>query len=231
MELKNLRAQHARLPAEQRRQAAQWAFDGAHAGMLMAEVTKEQDLVHRAWHEAVAPLAIDPEYAPAMLTVGSLEYQYGRVEEAILLFLQLATLPGDTEDLPEVIDKAGNFLIHQGDHLNATQLYAAAARTFPSVPLYHAGLRYCAAACGKPAESVTHYLCAVELNPDSHLHLNDLGYSLLQAGQYAEAEDILQRAVQKAPPGYDLAMANLNYLRESQERACIKQSSRAGHPD
>jgi hypothetical protein len=27
------------------------------------------------------PLAIDPEYAPAMLTVGSLEYQYRRKHE------------------------------------------------------------------------------------------------------------------------------------------------------
>jgi hypothetical protein len=47
-----------------------------------------------------------------------------------------------------------------------------------------------------------------------HLHLNDLGYSLLEAGQYAEAESVLQRAVQLAPPEYDLAKGNLEHLRE-----------------
>ena len=40
-----------------------------------------------------------------MLTVGSLEYQYGRVEEAMILFLELTTLPADTEDLPKIIDR------------------------------------------------------------------------------------------------------------------------------
>lgn len=75
----------------------------------MARAANEPDLVHPAWHDAVAPLAIDPEYAPAMLTVASLEYQYGRVDEAMVLFLELTKLSADTEDLPEIIDKAGAF--------------------------------------------------------------------------------------------------------------------------
>ena len=51
------------------------------------------DWVHPAWHDAAAPLAIDPEYAPAMLSVGSLEYQYGRVEEGMALFLKRPSRP------------------------------------------------------------------------------------------------------------------------------------------
>lgn len=214
MELKNLRAQYAALPAERRREAAQWAHDSAHASMLVAHAVKKPDLVHPAWHEAAAPLAIDPEYAPAMLTVGSLEYQYGRVEEAIPLFLKLTTFPADTEDLQEIIDEAGDFLLEHDDHVNAGQLYAAAVRAYPRVALYHVGLGYCAAEGERMEESVTHHRRAVELEPNSYLHLNDLGYSLLKAGQYDGAEEVLQRAVQLAPADYDLAKGNLEHLRK-----------------
>ena len=214
MELKNLRAQYASLPAEQRRKAAQWALDSSHASMLMAQAVNKPDLVHPAWHDAAAPLAIDSEYAPAMLTVGSLEYQFGRVEEAMALFLKLTTLPADTEDLQEIIDKAGDFLINQSDYVNAGQLYAAAVRAHPQVALYHVGLGYCAAEGGRMEESVAHHRRADDFEPNSYLHLNDLGYSLLEAGQYDEAEKVLQRAIQLAPPDYDLAQGNLEHLRK-----------------
>lgn len=213
-ELKALRAQYTNLPAEQRRQAAEFAYTSAHASMLMAQAVNDPDWVHPAWHDAAAPLAIDPDYAPAILSVGSLEYQYGRVEEAMALFLKLTTLPADTEDLAEVIDKAGDFLIDQDDHVNAGQLYGAAARAYPQVALYHVGLGYCVAQSGRMEESVSHHRRAVALEPNNHLHLNDLGYSLLQAGQYDEAEKVLQRAIELAPPEYDLAKGNLERLQQ-----------------
>jgi tetratricopeptide (TPR) repeat protein len=213
-ELKELRAQYADQSVEQRRKAAQWAQDSTHASMLMAQAVKEPDWVHPAWHDAAAPLAIDPEYAPAMLTVGSLEYQYGRVDEAMALFLKLTTLPPDTEDLTKIIDKAGEFLIDQDDHVKAGELYAAAARAYPEVALYHVGLGYCVAETGRMKESVAHHRRAVELEPNNYLHLNDLGYSLLLAGQYDEAETVLERAVELAPPEYDLANGNLEHLRK-----------------
>ena len=214
VELRKLRAQHADLPVEQRREAAQCAYDSAHASMLMTQAVDELDWVHPAWYDAVAPLAIDPDYAPAMLTVGSLEYQYGRVEEAMALFLKLTTLPADTEDLTEIIDGAGDFLIDQDDHVNAGELYAAATRAYPEVAPYHVGQGYCAAKSGRMEESVAHHRRAVELDPNNHMHLNDLGYSLLEAGHYDEAEGVLQRAVQLAPPEYDLAKGNLEHLQE-----------------
>jgi Flp pilus assembly protein TadD len=213
-ELKKLRAQHADLPAEERRKAAQWAHDSAHASMLMAQAVNEPDLVHPAWHDAAVPLAIDPEYTPAILSVGSLEYQYGRAKEAIALFRKLTTLPADTEDLPEIIDKAGDFLIDQDDHVNAGQVYAAAARAYPEVARYHVGLGYCAAEGGRMEEAVAHHRRAVELEPNNYLHLNDLGYSLLEASEYDEEEEVLQRAVEIAPPDYDLAKGNLEHLRK-----------------
>jgi tetratricopeptide (TPR) repeat protein len=213
-ELRELRTEYAGLPAEERRKAAEWALDSSQASMLLARALNEPDLVHPAWHDAAAPLAIDPEYAPAMLTVGSLEYQFGRVEEAMELFLKLTTLPAHTEDLPEIIDKAGDFLIDQEDHVNAGRLYAAAVRAHPQVALHHVGLGYCSAEAGRKEESVAHHRRADELEPNNYLHLNDLGYALLEAGQYDEAEEVLRRAVDLAPPDYELARGNLEHLRK-----------------
>ncbi len=213
-ELRSLREQYADVPAEKRRRAAEWAHDSAHAGMLFAQATGVTDMVHPAWHDAAAPLVIDPSFAPAMLTVGSLEYQYGRADEALSVFLELTTLPPDTEDLAEIIDKAGDFLIDQEDTLRAEQLYAAAVRAYPEVAVYRVGLGYCLAQAGQFDESVAQHQRAVELEPDNYLHLNDWGYSLLQIGLLDEAEQVLQRAVKLAPPDYTLAKGNLEHLRK-----------------
>jgi Flp pilus assembly protein TadD len=67
---------------------------------------------------------------------------------------------------------------------------------------------------GRLEESVTHHRRAVELEPDNYLHLNDLGYSLLRAGQYDEAEEVLRRAVEIAPSDYELAKGNVEHLRK-----------------
>jgi Flp pilus assembly protein TadD len=52
------------------------------------------------------------------------------------------------------------------------------------------------------------------LEPDNYLHLNDLGYSLLEAGHLEEAEVILKRAIGLAPPEYEFARNNLELLHE-----------------
>ena len=66
-------------------------------------------------------LAIDPLFAPALLTVGSLEYQHGSFKEAMELLLKLTNLPENEEDLHEIIDKAGNFLLDHQDFKNALE--------------------------------------------------------------------------------------------------------------
>jgi tetratricopeptide (TPR) repeat protein len=213
-ELKKLREQYAKSSPKKRRAAAQWAHDSAQASMLMAQAFGQTEFVHPAWHDAAAPLAIDPEYAPAILTVGSLEYQYGRVDEAMDLFLKLTTFPADTEDLTDIIDKAGDFLIDQDDYENGERLYAAAVAAYPDVAIYHVGLGYCVSHNGREEESVEHHRRAVELEPDNYRHLNDLGYSLVETGEYDEAERVLRRAAQLAPPDYELAKGNLEHLRK-----------------
>jgi tetratricopeptide (TPR) repeat protein len=199
-------------PAKERRIAAQWAYDSAHASMLMARALKEPEWGDSRWHDAAAPLAIDPEFAPAILTVGSLEYQYGRVDEAMLLFLKLTTFRADLDALPEIIDQAGEFLIDAKDLANAERLYAAAVSAFPQVALYHAGLGYCAGKNGRKEEAVAHARQAVNLEPENSRLLNDLGYSLIESRQYEEAEKTLRRAITLAPADYTLPTGNLEYL-------------------
>ena len=53
----------------------------------------QEELGTPSWPSGVVALAIDPLYAPALLTVGSIEYQLGRVEEPMKLFMTLVTLP------------------------------------------------------------------------------------------------------------------------------------------
>ena len=211
-ELRELREQYATQPAKQRRTAAQWAYDSAHASMLMATALKESDWADPSGHDAAAPLAIDPEYAPAILTVGSLEYQYGRVDEAMLLFLKLPTCRADLDALPEIIDQAGDFLIDANDLANAERLYAAAVSDFPRVAIYHAGLGYCAGRNGRKEEAVAHARRAVDMEPENCRLLNDLGYSLIESRQYEEAEKTLRRAVELAPADYRLPAGNLEHL-------------------
>ena len=71
---------------------------------------------------AIAALAIFPDFAPALLTVGSMEYQYDRADEAMRYFLRLTTLSADTMDLVEIIDRAGSFLTDVPDLSRAERL-------------------------------------------------------------------------------------------------------------
>ena len=217
-ELRELREHYANQSARNRRAAAEFALGSSQASMLMAQATGDRGWVHPSWHDAAEPLAIDPDYPAAILPVASIEYQYGRPEEAMVLFLKLTTFPSDTEDLVEIIDKAGDFLIDQDDLHNAEELYAAAVAAHPDVAVFHVGLGYCAAQLGRFDEALVHHRRAVELEPDNYLHLNDLGYSLIEVGDYDEAEAVLRRAVQLAPPDYDLARGNLEHLQTLRPR-------------
>lgn len=51
-----------------------------------------------------------PRYAPAILNMGSVLYQPGRVAEGRRLFQSLLSLPKNTTDICQIIDEAGLFL-------------------------------------------------------------------------------------------------------------------------
>lgn len=221
-ELKALRQEYADAAPDDRRKAAEWEYDSEMASFLFDEALRmmgSEPFACPAWPSGFVALAIDPLYAPALLTVGTVEYQSGFVKEAMELFLTLTTLPEDEEDLAVIIDKAGDFLLDEGDVENALELYLSAQRAYPSESLYYSAAGYCYGKLGKMVEAVRDSRKAVELDPDNHLHLNDLGYSLLEAGLFEEAETVLNEAIDLAPLDYELAQNNLDELYERMAKA------------
>ncbi|MCL5096826.1 MAG: tetratricopeptide repeat protein [Candidatus Omnitrophica bacterium] len=228
-ELAAIRREHSQLTPKDRTVAAAWSNDASIANFTFSKALAQvgqKGFAPPTWPCGYVALAIDPDYAPALLTVASIEYQLGRVDEALKLSLRLLELPPTTEDLVEIIDKAGDFLIDQKDWRNAHALYAAACQRLPQVPVFYSGLGYCLAKLGKRAEAIVAYRRAVELEPRSHLWLNDLGFSLTEAGQYNEALPILEQAAALAPPDYELAKNNLALL-----RGIMARSSAVPHAD
>jgi hypothetical protein len=72
-DLSALRAEHARESAPVRRKAAEWAHDESLATSLFNAAVAHLPgggLPSPEWPPGFAALAIDPEYAPAVLTVG-----------------------------------------------------------------------------------------------------------------------------------------------------------------
>jgi len=76
---------------------------------------------------------------------------------------------------------------------------------------------YCFYKLGKIGESIRKERRAVKLEPNNYFHLNDLGYSLLEAGLLEEAETVLKRSISLAPPEYEFARNNLELLYERQK--------------
>ncbi len=155
--LASIRKDYASKSAKERRMTADWEYNSAIADEMfesaLASVGRD-GLGTPYWPAGILALAIDPLYAPALLTVGSLEYEYGRTEEAMRLFIKLTQLPKDEEDLPEIIDKAADYLIDNNDYQNALELYLAAERMDPAQPLYYLGSGYCLSKFFRFEESV-----------------------------------------------------------------------------
>jgi hypothetical protein len=82
--------------------AAQWEYDSSMASDLFNTALLKSGahtLPQPKWPAGFLALAIGPLFAPALLTVGSLEYQHGFVKEAMELFLSLTRLPNNEEDI------------------------------------------------------------------------------------------------------------------------------------
>jgi len=227
-DLADFRRDYASRPARERRMAADWEYHSQMATELFNDtiaLAGQEGLGKSSWPAGVVALAIDPLYAPAILTVGSIEYQLGRAEEAMELFMTLATLPKDEEDLTIIIDKAGDFLIDQDDYRNALTLYSAAEKAYPHEAVYPIGSGYCLERLGRYEESVRKHRCADALEPDNYEILNDLGYALLEAGEFDEAEEVFQRSLALAPPGYEFPRNNLSVLKEKRKEAEVETGS------
>lgn len=136
-----------------------------------------------------------PTYAPAILSLGSVEYQLGNVAQGRELFHALLELPDGTGDLREIVDKVGDFLIQENQYQDGLKLYRRAVARFPRVAVFHQGLGCCAGHQGLHSEAVSASRAALALEPKNQKFVNDLGWSLYQAGNIEEARSVLERAV------------------------------------
>jgi tetratricopeptide (TPR) repeat protein len=214
-ELREARREYASKSPKKRRAAAQWAYDSAMAQDLFSRALAGagmDDSMDPGFDAGVVALAIDPLFAPALLTVGSWEYQFGRPGAAMDLFMTLVTLPQTEQDLVEIIDKAGSFLLDENDIPNAIQLYRAASEAYPDVCEHWSNLSYCLGESGELYEAVSTARKALSLKEDDPMVLNDLGWTLVLAGLHEEARLVLERAVALAPDDYDLPRNNLREL-------------------
>jgi tetratricopeptide (TPR) repeat protein len=158
-------------------------------------------------------LEIDSEYAPAILSMGSVEYQREKSGRGKELFLSLVSLPPNAaeegeDDLVKIIDEAGDFLIQIGNYSDGLELYRAAVARFPDRAVFHQGLCCCAGHEGLPDEAIEASQLALQLDPDNQEYVNDLGWSLFEAGRLDEAQQVLNRAVAMNPAD-KLACENL----------------------
>jgi tetratricopeptide (TPR) repeat protein len=214
-ELLDLRKSFALKSKSERRFAADWEYQSEIAGEVFNNaltIAGEVGFGKSYWPSGIIPLAIDPLYAPAILTVGSIEYQVGRIEEAMNLFLKLTELPEDEEDLSIIIDKAGDFLIDNNDMENALVLYSAAEKAYPNDSLFLIGSGFCLGKLGDFKNSIEKHRRAVALEPNNYKHLNELGFSLMENCEYEEAEEILNKSIALSPDEYEFPRNNLKEL-------------------
>lgn len=125
-ELAEARRHYAEADPAERRLVAVDAYHRAEADRLWAQLGHQEAADADPWRAEVYSLAVDPDYAPAILTVGTLEYELGRRDEALALLGRLSELPEDTEDLAVIIEKAAGYLNGAGDVEAALALRAAA---------------------------------------------------------------------------------------------------------
>jgi Tfp pilus assembly protein PilF len=151
-----------------------------------------------------------PTYAPAILSMGSVEYQLGRIAEGRELFQSLLSLSRNTTDIRVIIDEAGTFLTRIKAYKDGMALYRTAVKRYPDDAALWQGLGYCASQAGLHDEAVPANQRALELEPENQKLVNDLGWTLFQAGRFMQAKETLERAV-SMDPSDELAAENLRF--------------------
>ena len=159
-------------------------------------------------------LALRPDYPPAVLTMGSIEYQRGRQSEGKRLFLSLLSLSDDACDVSEVIDEAGSFLIQTKKYADGLDLFRGAVERFTDRANLYQGLGCCAAHEGFFDEAVAAYEKGLALEPKRQDLVNDLGWSLYESGRLEMAKEVLLRAV-SMDPSDELARENLRMCQQA----------------
>src|SRR5437016_5966388 len=158
-----------------------FAVEAAYAESIFRDAIGDTAASLAALREA---LTLKPDYAPAILSMGSVEYQRKRRARGRRLFFSLLSLPEDTEDLSEIIDKAGSFLIEIEQYADGLQLFREAASKFPEVAEFQEGIGCCAGHKGFIDEALAAGRRAIDLDPHNSAYMSDLGWTLLLAERY-----------------------------------------------
>jgi len=159
-------------------------------------------------------LALRPDYPPAVLTMGSIEYQCRRENKGRRLFLSLLSLPENDCDIREIIDVAGSFLIRSKEYADGLDLFRGAVERFTDRANLYQGLGCCAAHEGFFDEAVAAYEKGLALEPKRQDLVNDLGWSLYESGRLEMAKEVLLRAV-SMDPSDELARENLRMCQQA----------------
>ena len=216
-ELSALRVEYSRASASKRRASAEWAYDESLAvSLFSAALPRVQagETPPPKWPFGFAALAIDPDYAPALLTVGCHEYASGRHSEGMDLLLGLVPLPPDTPDWIEIIDKAGDFLMDAGDPGNTCRLYEELLKVHPAQQEFILGMAWALCRAGRQTDALPWFQKATANAPQDSAVLSDCGWALVELGRFEEAQTILEAAVRLAPTGYHMPANNLARLRQ-----------------
>jgi Flp pilus assembly protein TadD len=166
--------------------------EAAYADSMLRSAIGDTEGCIQALERAVE---IKPDYAPAVLSLGSVEYQRERTAQGRTLFFSLLSMPDDTPDWVEIVDAAGDFLIQSGEYADALELYRGAAARAPAVGVFHQGIGCCASHLGQHEEALAGSRRALEIEPENQKFVNDLGWSLVESGALQEARTVLERAV------------------------------------
>jgi tetratricopeptide (TPR) repeat protein len=202
----------AEMTVEERRFAAQGQYAESMFRWSLGDLEESIQALERA-------LEIDSEYAPAILSMGTMEYERGRTGRGKELVLSLVSLPasgadGGEDDLVDIIDKAGDYLIQTVQYADGLDLYRAAVARSPDRAVFHQGLGCCAGNEGLEDDAMAASQAALELDPENQEYVNDLGWSLFEAGRLDEARQVLSRAVDMDPSD-ELARENLRLCVEA----------------
>jgi len=200
-----------------------WALfeaEAAYADSMFRSAIGDTEGCIRALQRAVE---ISPYCAPAVLALGSMEYQRKRKAKGRRLLLSLVSLPDDVPDRTQIIDAAGDFLIQSRECADGLELYRAALQRFPGVAVFHQGRGCCAGHSGELEEAIAASRRALELEPDNQKFVNDLGWSLVQSGALQEARAVLERAVAMDPADElareNLRMCNLKFAKHRRRKS------------
>ena len=195
----------------------EWQLFHAEAAFADSIFTMPLGNAERSVAAVKRALALRPNYPPAVLTMGSIEYQRHRQTEGRRLFLSLLSLPDDDCDIRQIIDTAGSFLIRSKKYADGLELFRGAVERFTDRANLYQGLGCCAAHEGFFDDAVAAYEKALALDPNSQELTNDLGWSLYESGRLERARDFLLRAV-SMDSSDELARENLRICEQAHSK-------------